>query len=141
MLQAAPAAPDAHAARASAPVASRARRRTRLARSRAGRSSSSSAHGFLRIWLGYPFPDLVTSRGTKRRRGFAAAALLLPTVLAGCGGSQNTLNPHSHPAADIANLFWVMMAVSFGGLALITGLLVLAWVRRGHRGLGSDSAG
>jgi cytochrome c oxidase subunit 2 len=61
-------------------------------------------------------------------------------VLAGCGGSQNALNPHSHPATDIANLFWVMMAVSFGGLALITGLLVLAWVRRGRRGFGSDAA-
>jgi len=62
----------------------------------------------------------------------------VPTVLAGCGGSQDTLHPHSHAAADIANLFWVMMAVSFGGLALITGLLVLAWVRRGRRGFGSD---
>jgi cytochrome c oxidase subunit II len=60
-------------------------------------------------------------------------------VLAGCGGPQDTLDPHSHPATDIANLFWVMMAVSFGGLALITGLLVLAWVRRGRRGIGSDA--
>jgi len=50
-------------------------------------------------------------------------------VLAGCGGSQSALNPHSHPATDIADLFWVMMAVSFGGLALITGLLVFAWLR------------
>ena len=60
-------------------------------------------------------------------------------MLAGCGGSQNALNPHSRPATDIANLFWVMMAVSFGGLALITGLLVYAWVRRRRRGLGSDA--
>jgi cytochrome c oxidase subunit 2 len=60
-------------------------------------------------------------------------------LLAGCGGSQNTLDPHSHPSADITNLFWVMMAVSFGGLALITGMLVFAWVRRGRRGLGSDT--
>ena len=60
----------------------------------------------------------------------------MPCLLAGCGGTQNALNPHSHPAADIANLFWVMMAVSFGGLALITGLLVFAWVRRGRRGFG-----
>ena len=62
-------------------------------------------------------------------------------ALAGCGGSQNALNPHSHPAADIANLFWVMMAVSFGGLALITGLLVFAWVRRRRRGIGGDAEG
>jgi cytochrome c oxidase subunit II len=57
-------------------------------------------------------------------------------ALAGCGGSQDALDPHSHAASDIANLFWVMMAVSFGGLALITGLLVFAWVRRGRRGFG-----
>ena len=31
-----------------------------------------------------------------------------------------------------------MMAVSLGGLALITGLLVFAWVRRGRRGFGAD---
>jgi cytochrome c oxidase subunit 2 len=61
-------------------------------------------------------------------------------LLAGCGGSQDTLNPHSHPATDITNLFWVMVAVSFGGLALVTGMLVFAWVRRGRRGVGSDNA-
>jgi cytochrome c oxidase subunit 2 len=59
-------------------------------------------------------------------------------MLAGCGGSQDTLAPHSHAAGDIANLFWVMMAVAFGGLALITGLLVFAWVRRDRRGFGGD---
>jgi cytochrome c oxidase subunit 2 len=63
--------------------------------------------------------------------------LLLLLALSGCGGKQSALNPHSHPAGDIANLFWVMMAVSFGGLALITGMLVFAWVRRGRRGFGA----
>jgi cytochrome c oxidase subunit II len=62
----------------------------------------------------------------------------VPTLLAGCGGSQDTLAPHSHASGDIANLFWVMMAVAFGGLALVTGLLVWAWVRRGTRGFRSD---
>jgi cytochrome c oxidase subunit 2 len=82
---------------------------------------------------------LITSRGTKPRRGIAgAASALLLLTLAGCGGTQSTLNPHSHAAADITNLFWVMMAVAFGGLALITGLLIFAWVRRGRRGFGSD---
>jgi cytochrome c oxidase subunit 2 len=76
---------------------------------------------------------LSTYRG-KRRRGLAAAALLVPLALAGCGGSQSTLNPHSHAATDIANLFWVMTAVAFGGLALVTGLLVFARVRRRRRG-------
>jgi cytochrome c oxidase subunit II len=75
-------------------------------------------------------PDLATHRG---RRGLVAVGLL-PAVLAGCGGTQNALAPHSHAAADITNLFWVMMAVSFGGLALVSGLLILAWVRRGKRG-------
>jgi cytochrome c oxidase subunit II len=65
--------------------------------------------------------------------------VLLPTVLAGCGGHQDTLDPHSHAASDITNLFWVMTAVAFGGLALVTGLLVFAWVRRGRRGLGADT--
>jgi cytochrome c oxidase subunit 2 len=65
----------------------------------------------------------------------------VPTVLAGCGGSQNALNPHSHASTDLANLFWVMMAVAFGGLALVTGLLVWAWIRRGRRGFGSDPDG
>jgi cytochrome c oxidase subunit 2 len=88
---------------------------------------------------GYPFSILVTSRGTKPRRGIAGAATALVLLtLAGCGGSQDTLAPHSHAAADITNLFWVMMAVAFGGLALVTALLVWAWVRRGKRGFGSD---
>jgi cytochrome c oxidase subunit 2 len=82
---------------------------------------------------------LITSRGTKPRRGIAgAASALLLLALAGCGGTQSTLNPHSHASTDIANLFWVMMAVAFGGLALITGLLIFAWVRRGRRGFGGD---
>jgi cytochrome c oxidase subunit 2 len=89
--------------------------------------------------LGYPFAELSTPRGTTRRRGLAGAALLLPLLLAGCGGFQDTLNPHSHQASDIANLFWVMMAVAFGGLALVAGLLVFAWKRRNRRGLGGDS--
>ena len=47
------------------------------------------------------------------------------------GGAQNVLAPHSHAAADVANLFWWMMGVSFGGLLLITGMLVWSRVRRG----------
>jgi cytochrome c oxidase subunit 2 len=77
---------------------------------------------------------LITSRGAKTRWGIAGAALtLLALALAGCGGSQDALNPHSHASTDIANLFWVMMAVAFGGLALVTGLLVWARLRGGRR--------
>jgi cytochrome c oxidase subunit 2 len=86
---------------------------------------------------GYPFTGLSTWR--RGRRGLVAAALLLPTVLAGCGNAQDTLHPHSHAAADITNLFWVMTGVAFGGLALVTGLLVLAWVRRSRRGFGAGA--
>jgi cytochrome c oxidase subunit 2 len=82
----------------------------------------------------------LATRGRTWRRRLAAAALLLPALLAGCGGKQDTLAPHSHAASDIANLFWVMMAVSFGGLALVTGLLVWAWVRRGKRGFRSTDS-
>jgi cytochrome c oxidase subunit II len=64
--------------------------------------------------------------------------VLLPLVVAGCGGSQDALAPHSHAATDIANLFWWMMGVSFGGLSLVTALLVLAWVRRRRRGFGAN---
>ena len=46
-------------------------------------------------------------------------------------GAQSTLSPHSHAAADVANLFWVMMGVSFAGLALVVGMLVWSRVRRG----------
>jgi cytochrome c oxidase subunit II len=58
---------------------------------------------------------------------------LLPLALAGCGGEQNALNPHSHASTDLANLFWLMAAVAFGGLGLVTGLLLLAWFRRNRR--------
>jgi cytochrome c oxidase subunit II len=82
---------------------------------------------------------LITSRGAKTRWGIAGAALtLLALALAGCGGSQDPLNPHSHASTDIANLFWVMMAVAFGGLALVTGLLVWARLRRGRRATDPD---
>jgi cytochrome c oxidase subunit 2 len=64
----------------------------------------------------------------------AALVLLLPVVLAGCGGVQNTLNPHSRPATDIANLFWWMMAVAFGGLALVSGIMIAAWFLRARGG-------
>src|SRR2546423_13399355 len=137
MPRGADAVPLARAVPTSSPAASRARRRAQGHRARADRSSTDSSGSRAFAWhrLGYPVSDLATHRG---RRGLAAAAVLLPLVLAGCGGYQDTLNPHSHAASDIANLFWVMMAVAFGGLALVTGLLVWAWVRRRRRGFPSD---
>jgi cytochrome c oxidase subunit 2 len=49
---------------------------------------------------------------------------------------QNVLHPHSHAAHDIATFFWWMLGGAWIGLALVVGLLVLSWVRRGKRGFG-----
>jgi cytochrome c oxidase subunit 2 len=64
--------------------------------------------------------------------------VLVPIAAAGCGGTQNTLDPHSHQARDIASLFWWMMGGAWIGLALVVGLLILSWVRRGRRGTPAD---
>jgi cytochrome c oxidase subunit II len=57
-------------------------------------------------------------------------------ALSGCGDgadTQNALNPQSHASRDIASLWWWMMGIAWGGLALVTILLVLAWVRARRR--------
>jgi cytochrome c oxidase subunit 2 len=56
----------------------------------------------------------------------------LALVLAGCGGGQNTLEPHSHPARRIATLWWVMMGAAWFGFGVVVLLLALGWFRR-HR--------
>jgi cytochrome c oxidase subunit 2 len=58
-------------------------------------------------------------------------------VLAGCGKTQSSLAPKSHQAQDIATLFWWMMGGAWIGLAVVVGLLVVAWRRR----RGADRAG
>ena len=71
--------------------------------------------------------------------------MLVPLALGGCGGIQNSLNPHSHAATDIANLFWWMMGIAFGGLLLVTAIMVAAWVTRARAGTrkhpGDEEAG
>jgi cytochrome c oxidase subunit 2 len=62
-------------------------------------------------------------------------------VLSGCGREQDSLDPHSHQAHVIANLFWWMMGGAWAGLALIVALLLLSWKRRNRRGLGRDTHG
>jgi cytochrome c oxidase subunit 2 len=73
------------------------------------------------------------------------ARLVTPLVfvlaLAGCGTQQNALAPESHQARDIASLWWWMLGAAILGVGLIAGLLLLAWIRRGRRGIGRDTLG
>jgi cytochrome c oxidase subunit 2 len=71
------------------------------------------------------------------------ALALLPAValLSGCDKAQNALAPESHQARDIASVFWWTMGAAWIGLALVVGLLLLAWKRRDRRGIGSDTEG
>ena len=64
------------------------------------------------------------------RSAAVAATVLCPLVLAGCGGRQNVLDPHSHPERRIATLWWVMLTGATIGLAVIVLFLFLGWVRR-----------
>jgi cytochrome c oxidase subunit 2 len=61
---------------------------------------------------------------------------LLPLLLlaTGCGSEQSSLHPESPPAHGIATLWWIMLGASTFGLAVIVGILVLSWFRRGSRG-------
>jgi cytochrome c oxidase subunit II len=65
------------------------------------------------------------------RAGAYAVVAGATLVLAGCGNTQNALAPKSHQAQDIASLFWWMMGGAWIGLAVVVGLLVVAWRRRG----------
>jgi cytochrome c oxidase subunit 2 len=73
-----------------------------------------------------------------RRFAFLVFAVV---PLAGCGGSQNSLAPHSHEAKDIASLFWWMMGGAWLGLGLVVALLLWSWKRRNRRGWGQDVEG
>jgi cytochrome c oxidase subunit 2 len=65
----------------------------------------------------------------------AGLAVVLTSMVTGCGGDQNTLDPGGHPESKIAQLFWVMLAGAGIGLAVVAGLLVLGWWRRDRTGL------
>jgi cytochrome c oxidase subunit II len=76
-----------------------------------------------------------------RRDRWSALLVLAVVPLAGCGGSQNSLAPHSHEARDIANLFWWMMGGAWIGLGLVVALLLWSYKRRKRRGFGDDVEG
>jgi cytochrome c oxidase subunit II len=67
----------------------------------------------------------------RREKGCLVAAAL---VVAGCGSKQNSLSPESPPAHGIATLWWIMLAGSAVGLAVIVGILVAAWFKRRTEG-------
>jgi cytochrome c oxidase subunit 2 len=60
--------------------------------------------------------------------------LPLALLLTGCGSKQNALQPESPQSHSIATLWWIMLAGSAVGLAVIVGILVAAWFKRGTRG-------
>ena len=76
-----------------------------------------------------------------RGRVTGGALAVLPLLAAGCGNKQNSLDPQSHQAKDIASLFWWMTGGAFVGLAVVVGLLLLAWRRANRRGAGRDTEG
>jgi heme/copper-type cytochrome/quinol oxidase subunit 2 len=64
------------------------------------------------------------------RHGPALPACALVLALAGCGGNENTLAPHSHAETAITHLFWVVFAFSCFGFGVVCVLLFLGWWRR-----------
>jgi cytochrome c oxidase subunit 2 len=72
------------------------------------------------------------------RSAYVVLAGPVAFLLGGCGSAQDTLSPQGPPAREIASLWWWMMGGSFVGLAVVSGLLVLAWVRRGKMGPGRE---
>jgi cytochrome c oxidase subunit 2 len=64
------------------------------------------------------------------RAGAYAAVAAVTLASTGCGDTQNALAPKSHQAQDIATLFWWMLGGAWIGLAVVVGLLLVAWRRR-----------
>jgi cytochrome c oxidase subunit 2 len=63
----------------------------------------------------------------------------VPLLLcAGCGSKQDVLDPHSGPARGITSLWWNMLIGSALGLAIVAGILLLAYARRNRTDGPSD---
>ena len=72
----------------------------------------------------------------RNRRSWGPCGLTLAlaaVALTGCGDQQSALAPKSHQATDIARLFWWMMGIAWGGLALVVAMMVFAWWRAHNR--------
>jgi cytochrome c oxidase subunit II len=68
-------------------------------------------------------------------KGGAALLMLVSVGLAGCGGRQSTLAPHSPQTHLIALLWWWMLGAATVVFLGAAGLLAVAWVRRRKPGL------
>jgi cytochrome c oxidase subunit 2 len=64
------------------------------------------------------------------RQGSPLPACALALALAGCGGNENTLAPHSHAESSITTIFWVVFGFSCFGFGVVCVLLFLGWWRR-----------
>jgi cytochrome c oxidase subunit 2 len=72
------------------------------------------------------------ARAVRRR---TAIPLLFCLLIAGCGGTQSTLDPKSRASDEIATLWWWMLLIACVVFAGALGLLGVAWVRRRRPGL------
>ena len=64
------------------------------------------------------------------RHGLLPLVCSLVLVLAGCGGNENTLDPHSRAEGKITQVFWVVFGFSAFGFGVVVLLLFLGWWRR-----------
>ncbi len=71
----------------------------------------------------------------RRLGGLGAVLLPLVLLLAGCGGGQDVLQPHSRPEQRITTLWWWMLVGSCIGFSVIAFLLFLGWLNRNRKEL------
>jgi cytochrome c oxidase subunit 2 len=71
----------------------------------------------------------------RRRIALSSIAACASLLLSGCGGQHSIVSPHSPQTRLIALLWWWMLAAAAVVFCGAVGLLVLAYLRRGIRGL------
>lgn len=77
----------------------------------------------------------MNNRSIAARMVGVGAALVVVVSVAGCGGQQSIVAPRSHQTHVIALVWWWMLGASVVVFTGATGLLVLAFLRRGQAGL------